>query len=258
MNLLSYTFLLFFGALLLLYYAVPSLRVQNLLLLAASYLFYMWAAPVYGILLLAVTLVAYLVAFAAARAAGSVKKLVTAAGVMLILGSLVYFKYWNFLSELLAKAGFTGFLSPHSLALPAGISFFTLQAVGYLVDVCRGQQPERHPVRFALFIGYFPQLFSGPIGRAGELLPQLGQRRCAQTQNLTAGAQRMLLGLFKKSVIADGLALYVNRAWEDIAGVPAPAMALCFALVLPMYIRSGNVRHVPLLGAVLELMRSWL
>ena len=120
--------------------------------------------------------------------------------------------------------------------LPLGISFYTFQALGYLFDVWRAKAPpERHLGYFALFLGFFPQLVSGPIGRAGALLPQLRAPHRPDPARFTAGLQRICTGLFKKVVIADFLAVYADNVFDALTnqgGLTLILAAVFFSLQL--------------------------
>src|SRR5690606_17572462 len=119
------------------------------------------------------------------------------------------------------------------LLLPLGISFFTFQAVAYVVDVYRGdQRAERHPGYLSLYITFFPQLIAGPIERAGNLLPQFRRAARLDAGALVSGGRLMLWGAFKKLVIADNLAPYVDRVYGDPTawvGLPLLIATLFFA-----------------------------
>ena len=191
-------------------------------LLALSCLFYAWADPRLLLLLGADVAVGY----GAGRALGALRRPaarrgVLAAGAAWLLGGLFLFKYLGFaartLAGLLGLAGLAWRPPAFSLVLPLGISFYTFQSLGYLIDVYRGTlPPERHPGYYALFVCFFPQLVSGPIGRGGDLLPQLHAEHAPDPARFTAGLQRILAGLFKKVVIADFLAGYVDSVFDSL------------------------------------------
>ena len=228
----SYRFLGFLAALLLLYYILPK-RFQWILLLAGSYVFYFAAGPSFLLYILAATVTtwfaarrigdnltrqrAYLKEHAEQMDRGAkkaykkgeerIRRRWLAACLLLNLGVLAVVKYTNFvisnINGVLSLFGGTG-LSPVSLVLPLGISFYTFQAVGYLIDVYRGTVPaERNLPRFALFISFFPQLIQGPISRWGDLSRTLYQEHEFDGRQVAFGLQRMLWGYFKKMVVAD-------------------------------------------------------
>ncbi|MDE7260476.1 MAG: MBOAT family protein [Oscillospiraceae bacterium] len=228
----SYEFLGFLAALFLLYYVLPK-RLQQPLLLAASYVFYFIAKPVYLLYILTTTATTY---YAARRIGDNltrqsaylkehkaeldreakkaykegqkrVRRKWVAACLLVNLGILAVVKYTNFvianINGVISAFGGEG-LSFVNLALPLGISFYTFQAVGYLIDVYRGTVPaERNLPRFALFISFFPQLIQGPISRYGDLSATLCKEHAFDGKQAGFGLQRMLWGYFKKMVVAD-------------------------------------------------------
>ena len=174
----SLEFLLFFPVVTLLYFLMPTLRVRNILMLFASYYFYMQYKPEYGLLMLFSTLVNYFAALLmvkAKRKAG--KQLWLAVSVLGTLGVLFFFKYFNFFNINVAHllSFFNVSYQPLSfnILLPVGISFYTFQALSYSIDVYRGElQAERDFFDFALYVSFFPQLVAGPIERSTNLLHQ--------------------------------------------------------------------------------------
>lgn len=195
-------------------------RRQNLLLLAASYVFYGWWDVRYLALIAGCSLVNFLAgrliyesrSKAARRALLSVACIVS-------LGTLGTFKYFDFFvesfSELLSAAGIRW--SPYvlNLALPVGISFFTFQALSYTIDVALGKlKPEKDWVGFFAFISFFPQLVAGPIERASNLMPQFRRPRTFDLDGATHGLCLIAFGLFKKMVVADSLSQYVDMVWN--------------------------------------------
>ena len=241
----SYAFLGFLLVLIPAYYLVPK-RGQQPLLLAASYLFYAAAGPKYLLYILATTCTVYaaarLIEDNALRQKAYVKahkeelsreerkayqngqKRIrfrwAAVCLLLNLGILAVVKYANFVIANLnaAVSAFGGGepLSFVTLALPMGISFYTFQAIGYLVDVYRGAVPaERNLFRFGLFIAFFPQLVQGPISRFGDLSKTLGQPHGYDAKQVSFGLQRMLWGYFKKMVIADRVLAGVSTIIGD-------------------------------------------
>ena len=212
MNFLSLGYYLFLPALLLLYYRLPA-RWQNPLLLLASWGFYLCFGPVYGLFLLLSTLSTYGCALLLGRSRRRLWPLLT---LLLNFGLLLLFKYSNFFLSL--GGALLGRAVPRlELLLPVGISFYTFQATGYVIDVWRGERElERSLVDYALFVSFFPQLASGPIGRAGKLLPQLKQPRRFSDENFKRGFVRVLWGMGKKLLIADHLAVVVNTVFSDV------------------------------------------
>lgn len=134
------------------------------------------------------------------------------------LGVLVFFKYFNFINQVIEDAlGYTGWsvgMPELDILLPVGISFYTFQAMSYSIDVYRGNtQPEKHLGYFALFISFFPQLVAGPIERTKNLLPQLKVKHQFSYHQVVSGLRLVTWGLFKKVVIADQVAVAVNSIY---------------------------------------------
>ena len=179
-------------------------RARACFLLLASYFFYGYWDWRYCFLLLFVSLAAYLSALAARNKAAFL------AGVTVPLAALAFFKYFNFfLDSASALLGVP--LGSLRIILPVGISFYTFQALSYVIDVCRGKlEPERDFIRLALYISFFPQLVAGPIVRAVDFLPQLKEDRRITAARLKTGLQLMAFGLFKKIVLADHISVFVD------------------------------------------------
>lgn len=217
MSFLSPGFFLFFPIVCLVYFLLPQ-KGQNLWLLLCSWFFYLCAGPEYFLFLLCALLVTYGGARLLERAGGKARKGLLAALFVLLFGTLFLFKYLGFaismLERLLTAAGL-GFSSPAlDLLLPAGISFYLFMAAGYLMDVYRGDRTaETDFVLYALFISFFPHLLSGPIGRAGGLMPQFKERHRLDDTRLRSGLLRFLWGAFKKLVIADRLGILVSTVY---------------------------------------------
>ncbi len=203
-----------------LYYGL-SLRPQNLLLLAASYVFYGAWDPRFLSLILLSTLLDWFLGKGIARSENPRRRrfflFLSCAGNLGILG---FFKYFGFFSEslrgLFHAMGFEVPALTLEIVLPVGISFYTFQTMSYTIDIYRGTlRPARRFLDFALFVAYFPQLVAGPIERASRLLPQLEKQRSIEARSLREGAWLILFGLFKKAVIADNLGVLVDRAFAD-------------------------------------------
>ena len=214
----TYTFAVFLAAVWLLHVALP-LRGRQILLLAASYLFYCWETPVYGILIFASTVLDYLVGWGLARTENPRgRQALLGCSLLGNLGMLGFFKYGDFFGENLVGLGrllgFAGHWEPMGFILPVGISFYTFQTLSYSIDVYKRQLPaERSLWTFALYVCYFPQLVAGPIERAPHLLPQLRERHPVLLENLVSGAKRILTGLFLKLVVADRLGILVDAVF---------------------------------------------
>ncbi|HUW61106.1 MAG TPA: MBOAT family O-acyltransferase [Candidatus Bathyarchaeia archaeon] len=232
----STQFIVFFPLVGLLYFVLPH-RLRWLLLLGASYFFYMSWEPGYVVLLAVSTAAAYAGGLLIGRTRGRGRTWWLAAGLGVNFGLLFLFKYYNFfageLRPLLTLVGVDFSLPVSRFLLPLGISFYTFQACSYLIDVYRGKQaPERHLGLFALYVSFFPQLVAGPIERAGHLLPQLRARHRFDYDAATNGLKLMAWGFFKKIVIADRLAVVVEQVYGQPGSYGGPALAIatvCFA-----------------------------
>ncbi len=190
-------------------------------LLAASYFFYMWWKPAYAVLIFGSTVVDYFVALKMAECSEKRKRRgLLGVSLLVNLGVLFTFKYLDFFNDSLTHAlGMIGIAwdAPElGLLLPVGISFYTFQTLSYTIDVYRGTLvPRRHFGTFALFVSFFPQLVAGPIERASRLLPQLEAEVRPDLARFVEGGKRILWGLFKKVVVADRLAIYVDAVYAD-------------------------------------------
>lgn len=218
----SWQFLIFFPLVVAAYFLLPG-RFRWMLLLGASYYFYMCWKPEYALLLILSTVVDYYTALQMGKTASPrKKKFYLGVSLSSNLGILFLFKYFNFLNAS-ARAVFNHFnifynVPMFELLLPVGISFYTFQTLSYSIDVYRGRiEPEKHLGLFALYVTFFPQLVAGPIERSTSLLPQFYRHHNFDRQRIIAGLQLMLWGFFKKIVIADRLAAYVNQAYNNPA-----------------------------------------
>ncbi|MCM1182564.1 MAG: MBOAT family protein [Roseburia sp.] len=247
MQFTSFEFAVFFPIVVLLFYIMPK-RLRTLWLLVASYYFYMGWNARYAALIFVSTLVTYLCARILGRVGVSDEPRnrqkragVLAAGLVINLGLLVFFKYFYFLYDTAARLALVFGLEigePRlDILLPVGISFYTFQAVGYMIDVYRGTVlPEKSFVRYALFVSFFPQLVAGPIERSGRLLGQLeaiSHKRMWDFDRVTRGLLLMLWGFFMKLVIADRAAVLVNQVFAIyymFNGVALSLAAFLFAI----------------------------
>jgi alginate O-acetyltransferase complex protein AlgI len=219
----SQPFLLFFAAVFAAHWLLPWQRARVWLLLACSFGFYAsWNVSLAG-LICATTAADYTLARLIDRAtAPRPRKLLLAASVVMNLGLLAYFKYANFflqsLEEAVRAAGGSAALPVLRVVLPIGISFYTFEAISYTVDVYRRRIPaEKNLAHFMLFILFFPHLIAGPIVRARDYLPQIRRRKRWDWARLNLGLQLFLVGVVKKLVIADRLALLVDPVFADPA-----------------------------------------
>lgn len=230
-------YLLFLPFVVLVYYCLPK-KVRYIWLLIASYYFYMQWNPLYVTLLFSCTLLTYLCGrilerFGAKETDGEEasrkkhlkRKWCFAACIMLNLGILGFFKYFQFgisiLNRLLSVIHMEKIGWENDILLPVGISFYTLQALGYLIDVYRGDiYAEKNFLRYALFVSFFPQLVAGPIERSKNLLAQLAVPQSFSYENLRKGCLLVLYGLFLKMVIADRAAIIVDTVYQDSGAYP--------------------------------------
>lgn len=219
----SFDFLIFFPIVLLVYFVIPK-KIRYIWLLITSYYFYMGWNAAYALLLLASTMITYCTALLIDKWNDNVKrkKWMVAIGLILNLGILFYYKYAVFAIEttdkILNKIGIDIALKEPDILLPVGISFYIFQAIGYTMDVYRGKlKAEKDPLRYALFVSFFPQLVAGPIERATNLLPQLQNVHAIKlwdTKRIQKGAVVMLYGYILKMIIADRAALYVDAVFH--------------------------------------------
>lgn len=214
----SLQYLWFLPAVFALYYTLPH-KLRNPMLLIASYYFYMCWVPQYAVLFFFSTFVTWLTGFMVSVVKDSrQRKIALVINIVINLGILGLFKYFNFFVDSLVAAGAAVgvVITPlhSSLLLPVGISFYTFQALGYSFDVYRGDIPhERNFFTYALFVSFFPQLVAGPIERAPNLLPQFYERRRFDGELARRGARLVLWGLFKKIAIADVIVIYINAVY---------------------------------------------
>jgi alginate O-acetyltransferase complex protein AlgI len=212
----SITFLFYFLPLFFILYCVaPGATAKNIVLVAASLLFYAWGEPVYVLLLAGDIVFNYAAALLVGAAQGNRRRLVTALAIAANLAALGLFKYADFaLGTVNALAGPT-FTLP-GLALPLGISFFTFHAISYLVDVHRGAPPNRNLLEVAVYIAMFPQLIAGPIIRYHTIARRLAARRMSLGR-VSAGMRIFVIGLAQKVLIADEVARLAEAVFDKTA-----------------------------------------
>jgi len=215
----SIQFIIFFLVVVITFYITPF-KWRWFLLLVASCYFYMAYIPVY-ILILAFTItVDYFVGIFLESTFGTAKKLLLVISIISNIGILCFFKYYNFFTDnisfLLTHAGYKATLPASHLILPIGLSFHTFQALSYIIEVYRGKQKaERHYGIYALYVMFFPQLVAGPIERPQNIIYQFYENKTFDVDNISSGLKLILRGFFKKLVIADRLALYVNAVYSN-------------------------------------------
>jgi alginate O-acetyltransferase complex protein AlgI len=237
----TFQFLFFLLALFPTYYALPH-RYRLGLLLVASYYFYMCYYPPYGVLILVASLINYIAALAIDRSTSPlVRNTSLGLAIGLTLGMLGLYKYVDFalrtINDVSPLFGTPTDFVMWNIILPAGISFYSFQTVSYTVDVYRGTiRAERNPFVFATFISFFPQLVAGPIERASNLLPQMTTEKKLSYEDLQIGLRWILMGMFKKSVIADSFAGVVNTIYSHPEQYPGPLLMLAvFFFAIQVY-----------------------
>jgi alginate O-acetyltransferase complex protein AlgI len=214
----SYTYLLFLVVAVLLHWSLPQ-RFRNALLIVLSYGFYCSWRWQYGFLLLAVSIFTWL--FGALLSRRENNRRLLALGIIVELGPLVYYKYSGFivanLEGLAASLGYAPHLHLPDVILPLGISFFTFQGIAYLVDVANGEHPIDRMDHFLLYKAFWPQLIAGPIIRPHEIRDQIAAVRHVDYADVAEATKRILYGFFKKGVLADTLAPYVDAVFQPTA-----------------------------------------
>lgn len=238
----SFEFLIFLPIVFLLYWFVfdyalskckHQLLLQNLFVVVASYIFYGWWDWRFLVLIAITTLLSFLSGIGIEKATTQRgKKAVMIANIVVNLGILGVYKYYDFFATQFAQLfGIeSDFLLLH-LILPVGISFYTFQALSYSIDVYRKQIAPTHDIiSFTAFLSFFPQLVAGPIERATNLLPQFQKKRTFDYATAVDGMRQILWGLFKKIVVADNCAVYVDEVFGNIAGHSGSTLVLAAVL----------------------------
>jgi D-alanyl-lipoteichoic acid acyltransferase DltB (MBOAT superfamily) len=219
----SIDFVIFLFVVFVLYWFVTNknLKLQNLLLLFSSYVFYGWWDWRFLSLILISSIVDYTSGIKISEAKTfRIKKTWLLISVFTNLGILGFFKYYNFFSDSFAIAmeslGWEVGSLTLNIILPVGISFYTFQTMSYSIDIYRGTlKPSRNIVAFFTYVAFFPQLVAGPIERASNLLPQIEKIRSFKEKWFNEGIIQIAVGLFRKVVIADNLAVYVDLIYEN-------------------------------------------
>jgi D-alanyl-lipoteichoic acid acyltransferase DltB (MBOAT superfamily) len=225
----SIEFLIFLPIVFLLYWFVFKKRSwQNLLIVVASYVFYGWWDWRFLILIAITSLCSFLSGILLEKNEGrqKIQKAINATVIVINLGILGVFKYYNFfagsLNTLIRNLfGYDLGWTTLEIILPVGISFYTFQALCYSIDIYRHNIRATHdPIEFFAYISFFPQLVAGPIERATNLLPQFQKDRHFEYSEAVDGLRQMLWGFFKKLVIADNCAAIVNQHWDSFDTLP--------------------------------------
>ena len=238
MSFTSLTFWVFLAIVFAAYWMIPGRQWKNILLLIAGYIFYGWVSPWLAFMLGLSTLPDFFLA-KGMRAQPSRTRLLLGLSLLLNVGLLAFFKYYNFfsadLAELLANLGIKNDFLLTRLLLPAGLSFYTLKKLGYIIDVSRGAlEPTDTLADFALYVSFFPQIVAGPIDRPQKLLPQIESGRTWKAEFFYNAWPMILMGLFKKVVIADSIKVIVDQIFS--LGSPSLFLFLMGALAFTLQI----------------------
>lgn len=228
----SLEFAVFLPLVFALYWAIPNIRIQNILLIVASYVFYGW----WDWRFLSLIAFSSLVDFIIGRKLSSItekkpRRMLLTLSIAVNLGLLGFFKYYNFFAESFRDA-FTLFgtsfeINRLNIILPVGISFYTFQTMSYTLDVYRGKLKATNNIdAFFAFVSFFPQLVAGPIERASNLLPQFFKQRKFSYDDGIQGLSQIGWGLFKKVVIADSCAVIVNQIFVDYSSYSGSTLLL--------------------------------
>ena len=237
----SVQYLIFLPICIILYFSVP-VKYRNLFLLLSSYFFYMCWMPEYILLLMLSTVVTWLGGFFIEKTSQkTLRKVVLFGTIFINLSILFLFKYYSFFGDLTTllfkRIGVQIELPSINLLLPVGISFYTFQALGYSIDVYRGEiLHERNIINYALFVSFFPQLVAGPIERSKNLLPQFKTIHSFDAKRATEGLRIILIGMFKKVAVADMAALYVDNVFARVDSLEGFTLALAvFLFTIQIY-----------------------
>ncbi len=230
----SVDFAIFLPVVFILYWSIPerNLRLQNLLVVIASYFFYGWWDWRFLSLIIFSTIIDYTVGKKLENEFSQFKRRVLLwTSILVNIGFLGYFKYFNFfLDNFIATFSFFGReIEGNSLnvILPVGISFYTFQTLSYTIDVYnRKLKPTKDLIAFSAFVSFFPQLVAGPIERATNLLPQFDKIRTFNYSKTVDGMRQILWGLFKKLVIADNCAAFANQIFNNSADLNGSTLCL--------------------------------
>lgn len=230
----SFEFLIFFSIFFTIYWLVFSknLKWQNRLLLISSYFFYGWLDWRFSVLLAFSSLFNFVIGFYVSTAKNEKnRKLLVLASVLQGIGTLVVFKYYNFFidsfADFASKLGITLGFTTLNLLLPIGISFYTFRILSYVLDINNEKlKPVSNWIVFFNYVSFFPCLLAGPIDRAHHLIPQFEKSRTFSYASAVDGMRQILWGLFKKIIIANNCALFVDKVFENYNDYPASSLFL--------------------------------
>jgi alginate O-acetyltransferase complex protein AlgI len=214
----SFEFLLFFPLVTVLFFLLPH-RYRWFHLLAASCIFYMMFIPIYILILFFTIIIDYFAGILIENAPENRKRPYLILSLVANIGVLAFFKYYNFfidnVNELLGITQSSAQLPLLAIILPIGLSFHTFQAMSYTIEVYRGnQKAERHFGIYSLYVMFYPQLVAGPIERPQNMLHQFHEKYSFDKERVMSGLQLMLWGFFKKIVIADRMAMFVDQVYD--------------------------------------------
>jgi alginate O-acetyltransferase complex protein AlgI len=234
----SIVFLVFFALVFFIHWFVlrKNLKYQNLFLLVCSYIFYGWWDWRFLFLILLSSLIDFFVGLQIGKTHNKKRrKFLLFTSLITNLGLLFYFKYYNFfIAEFITMADSLGISVNNfslSIILPVGISFYTFQTLSYSIDVYKGDlKPTKDIIAFLAFVTFFPQLVAGPIERAKHLLPQFFKEKKFDYETASSGAKLILIGFFKKIVIADKVAILVNAIYNSPTSYPGFPMIVATIL----------------------------
>jgi len=230
----SIDFAIFLPIVFILYWFVTNknLKLQNLLIVLASFLFYGWWDFRFLTLIFLSTTIDYLIGLGLSKEQNRTKrKILLWVSICFNLGFLGFFKYYNFfLDNFISAFSFFGSdikLNSLNIILPVGISFYTFQTLSYTIDVYKRKlNPTKDFIAFSAFVSFFPQLVAGPIERATNLLPQFYTKRSLKYSTAISGMRQILWGLFKKIVIADTCSIYVDDIFQNYTNYSGSALIL--------------------------------
>lgn len=225
----SVKYVIFLPIVVLIYFLIPISKnkknqnlYRNIFLLIASYYLYMCWIPQYAILLLFSTLLTYITSIILNKTINKkYRKISLIISIVLNLGVLFVFKYYNFFTEninsIFISLGINLTIPTSSLLLPVGISFYTFQTIAYSIDAYRKDiEAEKNFINYALFVSFFPKLVQGPIEKAKNIIPQFKEVHKFEYSSTIKGLRIILIGMFKKVVIADTVAIYVNAVFNNV------------------------------------------
>ena len=216
----SISFLLFFPIVSILYWGMPN-KYRNIFLLLASYFFYMSWEPTYALLIIFTSLSTWICAIFT-ELTEKYKKAIITICILFNLLILFLFKYYNFsidiISSIISLSNFRINIPYSQYLLPVGISFYTFQCIGYIIDVYRKDiKPENNFINYAVFVSFFPQLVAGPIERARNLLPQFHSIHIFNGDTFIDGLKMIIWGYFMKLCIAGNVAPYVDAVFNNVS-----------------------------------------